>query len=232
MEQVDVVIQDANVLLAVAKKHAAGDSADGIDADAIQGLSDAHDNLLDKNTAQQKAVKAVNTLTEAQDTTLAAGLTLIRKVQNAGKSVYGESNKPMMKVLDVGGDAPTSVKKMTTKLAYMKDVATNKLAELKKGGVKEGDITQFDTVAASLAENDTAQEKAKKVQKAATLARDEALDVLKKAVRKVRNNAKSVFANNPSVLIEFEPVATGRGSAKAKPEPAPAAATATDTQKK
>ncbi len=230
MEEVDVVIQDANVLLATAKKYAAGASTDGIDADAIQGLSDAHDDLLDKNTKQQKAVKDVNTLTEAQNDSLDSGLTLIRKVQNAGKSVYGESNKPMMKLLDVGGDAPTSVKKMTTKLVYMKDVATDKLADLKKGGVKDSDLPQFDTIAAALAENDATQEKAKKAQKAATLVRDEALDALKKAVRKVRNNAKSVFADNQSVLIEFEPVAAGRGSAKAKPEPAPA--TTTDTQKK
>ncbi|HVN47675.1 MAG TPA: hypothetical protein VMU30_02520 [Bacteroidota bacterium] len=233
MEEVDVVIQDANVLIDTAKKHPAGEGTDGINADATQGLIDAHDDMIVKNTAQVKAVKALNTLTEAQETTLASGLALIRKVQNAGKSVYGEKNKPMMKLLDVGGDAPTSVKKMTTKLSYMKAVTADKLADLKKGGVKDSDLAQFDTIAAELTDNDVNQEEAKKAKKAATLVRDEALDTLKKAVRKVRNNAKSVFADNASVLIEFEPVTIGRGSAKAvNDKKAKGAASPAETAKK
>jgi hypothetical protein len=47
--------------------------------------------------------------------------------------------------------------------------------------------------------------------------------VLKKAIKKVQNNARVVFADQPNVLIEFEPVAPEHGGTKAKPAAAKAA---------
>jgi hypothetical protein len=222
MEQIDATIQKGNVLLAVANKHAAGTSSEGISADAIQGLSGAIDDALAKDTAQKSAVQNVTTLTALQNETLDNGMALIRKEQNAGKTVYGEDNKPVMKELHVGWPAITTVKALTTELAYCKSIAQKRATDLAKAGFKDSDIAAFDTITDALGKNDTEQENAKKLQKKATKVRDDAMIVLKKAIKKVQNNARVVFAGQPNVLIEFEPVAPGHGGTKAKPAAAKA----------
>jgi len=70
-----------------------------------------------------------------------------------------------------------------------------------------------------LKEADGEQEQAKKLQVNATADRDQALQVLKDLMMKVRNNAKIVFEKNKNALNEFSSIFSARGGKKAAPPP-------------
>lgn len=226
MERLDFTVQSAKALLGVCKKYLKTDANEGISQDDIDLLQTRVDDASMKDTAQKKAVETLGNLTNLQNGIMEKGFGLIRKTQSAAKAAYGEDNKPKMKEFHVGGDSLRTVKAMMSELKYMKSVATDHKDDLAKSGLKDSDIANFDVISAELSDSDTQQENAKKIQKRSTKERDDSLDVLQKAMRRIRNVAKSVFADQAAVLIEFEPVAEGRSAAKKNPPPAPEPASA------
>jgi hypothetical protein len=155
------------------------------------------------------------------------GVALIRKTQAAAASVYGEGDKQRMKEFHVGVVSVTTVKVMTTELAYMKGVAEKRKIDLAKRGLKDADIAAFDTINAELTDNDASQEAAKKMQKEATAARNDSVGTLNNIMRSMRKAARVAFADKPEMLVEFETITAARSGKKQEPVPAVnAAATA------
>jgi len=221
MEELDFTLQGGEGLMLACTKYAEGASARGITAANIQLLRTSLDYASACNTAQKKAVEKVTNLTDSQNQLMAEGLGLIRKIQNAARSKYGEDNKTTMKEFHVGGPSLTTVKAMIAELKYMKSEATDRKEDLAEGGLEESDIAKSDTIGAKLTSTDALQENAKRVQKAATKTRNQSMKALAKAMRKIRNEAKVVFENQPEVLVEFEPMAEGRGRGGKENPPTP-----------
>jgi hypothetical protein len=222
MEALNEVVQDAKTLEATAKSHAASETEEGISQEDIQGLTAAIADTQAKNKNQQDAMQTVGDLTDAQNKTMSRGQALIRKVQSAAKGVYDEDNKPVMKEFHIGNQAVASVKDMISELKYTKGVAEKHFADLKKAGLKQSDIDNFDSIMAELDDTDSRQENAKKKQKSATQVRDESLNALRKTMKKIRNKAKVIFAEEPETLLEFEPIVIRKSGKKQEPTPAPA----------
>jgi hypothetical protein len=220
MEALNEIVQDAKSLEATAKSHAASETEEGINLEDTQGLTAAIADTQAKNKAQQDAMQTVSDLTDAQNKTMTRGMALIRKVQSAAKGEYGEENKQVMKEFHIGNQSIMTVKGMMSELKYMKGVAEKRFADLKKAGLKQSDIDNFDTIIAELDDRDSRQENAKKKQKSATQVRDESMDALRKTMKKIRNMAKVIFAEKPETLLEFEPIAIKRSGKKQEPIPA------------
>jgi hypothetical protein len=227
IEGLDVAVQEGNVLLGIIKKHAGELAGNGIEAEDIQVLQAAIADVFAKNKLQTDAVQAVSDLTVLQNKSMEKGLALIRKTQAAAASVYGEGDKQRMKEFHVGVVSVTTVKVMTTELAYMKGVAEKRKIDLAKRGLKDADIAAFDTINAELTDNDASQEAAKKMQKEATAARNDSVGTLNNIMRSMRKAARVAFADKPEMLVEFETITAARSGKKQEPVPAVnAAATA------
>jgi hypothetical protein len=162
----------------------------------------------------------VNRYTDAQDRAEARAHTLIAKERDAARGRFGRQDEQMMREFAVGKPRPTSVKELATLLAYMKKAAEKYAGDLAKNGFKGADLSALTAVASELETADVSQELAKKAQKNATQARNDAVCVLRQTMQKVRSTAKSVFAGRRDVLTEFE--STVRAKASRAKEPAAA----------
>lgn len=222
MEKVDFSIEQGNATLTASKKYTANGTSDGISPDDVQKLQTDLDDASAKDTAQKKAVEFVLNQTDLQAKTMAKLVALIRKAQNAAKGVYGEDDKARMSEFHVGGkNQLETVKSVLSEAKYMKSVTMDHKGDLAVHGFKDADIASFDTLASELTTNNANQKDALKVQKGSTADRDASMKTLQKTIRKIRKSAKAIFADKPSILIEFEPVAQGRHGTKATPAPAP-----------
>ncbi len=99
-------------------------------------------------------------------------------------------------------------------LAYLRDTAGKRIGDLAATGFRAADLAAVDSALRTLEATDVSQELAKKTQKQATAARDEAYKALLQAAGNVRNAAKSVFIGQRAVLVEFE------STVRAKPKKA------------
>jgi hypothetical protein len=220
MEIFDYTVQDAKVLSLTSKSHTAGEPGSGIDPDYIIALDACIADAVFKGKAQEEAIKSVGALTEKQNLVIADALKLRTKLQNAGRTSYGDDNKQKMKELHVGYDVGSAVKTVSTELTYLAGVALRLQADLLKPGFKPADTAMFATLSTQLDANDGEQETAKKAQVNATAARNTSLKALQKTMKVIRGNAKVVFQNNEDILLQFEPISEGRAAAK-KEEPTP-----------
>lgn len=221
MEKMDEALQQGKVMQGTCEKHAATDSKPGIHPDQIQLLNTNLEDASAKNTEQKKAVEIVVDLTTRQNSKMAEGGALVQKIREAAKGEYGEDDKARMKEFHVGSDVPKTVKGLVSELEYTEEASSAHKADLAKHGVKDADIQSLGTTADELSRIDTEQENAKKVQKAATKARDNSMKTLRKTIRKIQHSAKSIFADQPLVLIEFESISGGRGPGGKQTPPPP-----------
>jgi hypothetical protein len=220
MEALNEVVQDAKSLEATAKSHAASQTEDGISQGDIQNLTAGIADTQTKNETQQGAMQNVINLTDAQNKTMERSQALIRKLLSAAKGAYGEDSKVAMKEFHVGSQPNSTVKGMMSELKYLNGVAAKRAADLAKSGFKQSDIDKLEEMGTELDDNDTRQENAKKKQKSATQVRDESMDALRKTMRKIRNKAKVIFADKPSILLEFESITIKKSGKKQEPAPA------------
>jgi hypothetical protein len=168
------------------------------------------------DTTQQNSLRTVGHWTEAQDKAMAKAKLLIVKQRNAAKGRYGSRDKRMMQEFHVGASPALTVKAMAVELAYMKSVAEKRIGDLTRHGFKASDMAALDTAAEELKHADSSQELSKKAQKAATEARNDAVKELQQAMQKTRSTAKSVFAGQKNILVEFESIKRAKPVKKAK----------------
>jgi len=232
MEKLYFTVQDAKALVGTCTKYLKTDSTEGISQNDIQALQVALDGVVEKDTRQKKAMEMVTNFTEFQKKSMDVGLALIRKTQNAVKAAYGEDNKSKMREFHIGGNGIRTVKAMMSELKYMKGVATDHKGDLTKSGLKDNDIANFGAISTALSDSDTQQENAKKIEKRSTKERDNSMKTLQKAMRRIRRIANSVFADQPSVLIEFEPMIDKHYKAKKQSQTPPTQSGRTNKQGK
>ncbi len=226
MEKLDFTLQNSNMLLPTCRKHAANGDTEGISGEQIEVLSGQIEDASSKDTAQKQSLEVVATLTVKQNEIAKRGEKSIQRIKEAAKGEYGEDDKARMKEFHVGTEIPSSVKRLVLELKYISLVAVANKADLAKRGIKDEQIAQLASTADELTAADAEQEAAKKRQKAATKERDAAMKSLQKTIRKIQHTAKSVFADQPSVLIEFESISKRRGTGgqiNASPPAGPAA---------
>jgi hypothetical protein len=216
MEKLNSMVQDARALLKSAQKYAPTDDRDGIDPDLTAALATAIEKAVAADTTQQNSIRDVSRFTAAQNEALDEAHGIIAKQRNAAKGRYTTKDEQMMKEFHVGAPKAQSVKALLTELAYMKGVAEKRVGDLTKHGFKAAHLAALDAAAEKLKQTDASQELAKKAQKAATMARDAAVGELQRMIQKVRSTAKSVFAGQKPILLEFETITRAKPTKKAK----------------
>ncbi len=219
MEIMDETLQEATALQGPATKYQSADGKDGIPAEQVESLAAGMADASQKHTDQQKAVEAVGKLTAQQNDKMAEGTGLIQKTRQAVKGKYGERNEVINKAFHIGSEMPKTVKKMRSELKYQQTVVMEHKTDLAPHGIKDAEIASFATIEADLANIDQSQENAKKLQKAATQARNDSMKSLQKTMRKIQHTAHSIFAGQPLVLIEFETIANAGGKKNPPPPP-------------
>lgn len=217
MEIMDETVQEATALQGPATKYQAVDGQDGIPPEQVESLAAELADASQKDTDQQKAVELVGELTAQQNEKMAEGTALIKKTREAVKGKYGEHDEVINKAFHIGIEMPKTVKKMRSELKYQQTVVVEHKADLEPHGIKDAEIALFASIEADLASIDQNQENAKKLQKAATRARNDSMKSLQKTMRRIQHTAQSIFAGQPLVLIEFESIANAGGKKSAPP---------------
>ncbi len=221
MEQMDEILQQGIITLTAARKHAASDGTDGIADGQIKTLEGQLGEAGLKNNEQQAAVQKAAGLTQQQNEKMADSTAAIKRIREAAKGEYGEENKALMKEFHVGDAVTHSVKKLTTELTYLQGVAQTHNVDLAKHGIRDVEIQGLGALASSLSGIDAEEEIAKKQQKAKTSERDAAMKALRRTIARVRHSAKSIFADDPTVLAEFELIGRAKGAKQPPPTPPP-----------
>ena len=212
-EIIDYTLQDSNVLLKTIYNRVEEMKARGFDETKSKALTAAHDELIVKDTAQKKAITYAEDKTAELKSIENLATSLIKKLKNAVKSAYEEEPRKL-KLFLIGEAIPLSVKALSTKLRYYIDILPEHNEVLLKNGMIQSDLDSFNTLYNSLLLADSEQDKANKAQVAATKARNDAMKNLQKKMKTTRSFAKACFAENPDILVEFEPVSKGRNIAK------------------
>jgi len=86
-------------------------------------------------------------------------------------------------------------------------------------GLVQADIDALNSSYGLLVSTDASQENAKKLQATATVVRNDAATKLKDLMLRTRSFAKTCFAKNPEILLQFKSIPKGKGTAKAVETP-------------
>ncbi len=202
---VDYLIQDSDALLKAVDSNRTAMSAKGFTDAKYAALTGAKTDLISKEAAQQKAVKLVDDKTAEQNAAIKHVAGIIQQVKNAAKSAYGKDER-MLKIFKVGETISSSVKALRSLCEYMTGLALEHHDVLLENGLTQEDIDALNSSYGMLVAVDASQENAKKLQVSATMLRDEAAAKLKNQAFKVRNFAKTCFAKNPEILVQFKPL--------------------------
>ncbi len=212
-KKTDEILQNANQVDKAVTTNKAKMVENGFDEQMQQQLKDARQDLVNKASGQDKAVARVSELTTLQDTTVESKRLLCKQVKTAAKSAYGKDPE-QLKLFRVGEDVPKSSKRVCSLCDVQYKLVDERKAVFLKNGFTQVMIDGLGSGRADIEAVDTEQENAKKAQKAATILRNQAYKVLDNIIFKIRNFAKTCFAGKPEILVEFEPIAGGRGGSE------------------
>jgi hypothetical protein len=211
--KIDSLLQDGKLLVEAVDGKREQMAAKGFTDEKYDKLTGAFDDLRVKELEQQKAVKALENMTAGQNREVAHVGELIQKVRNAVRSAYGK-DKQNLKLFKVDVKIPTSVKSLCTLTEYMISITADEEELLLKNGLTRADIDDLNASYGRLVAADARQEKAKKLQMAATVARDKAAKTFNEKIYKTRSFAKACFAGDKESLLLFKPLPKGRGGTK------------------
>ncbi len=217
-KSVDYDLQDASTLINRVEENREALTQKGYSSAKEDALKAAFNEAKQKNGTQLKAVKLVNEKTGEQNNAFDIFLKLIVKIQSAAKSALGNNSGALNKYR-VGEKQPTTVKKLLSWGEYFTSVLLEDDEILLANGLTQTDLTDFSAAYSNVASADTTQESAKKLQAAATIARDAAVKKLKDQVFKTRSFVKAAFGGNDEMLIQFKPIPKGRGGSSGDQPP-------------
>ena len=166
--------------------------------------------MVEKTAAQNDSIKSV------------AGI--VQQIKEAAKSAFGK-DPAKLKLFKVGDKIPSSVKSLRSLTEYIMQLALEYHDVLLANGLTQEDIDALNSSYGLLVSTDASQENAKKLQATSTAVRNSSADKLKDLMQRTRSFAKSCFAKNPEILLQFKAIPKGRVSAPAEPptEATPAA---------
>lgn len=208
--QIEDILQDSNSLDTTVTKHLTKMIEKGFEVTIQQELKDARQDLVTKSAAQAKVVEKISEATTAQNQIIESKRKLISQAKASAKSAYGNDGATL-KLFRVGDDIPKSVKRLSTQCDYFSGLITERKNDFLKNSFTQVMLDSLTAGRTDIEAADTLQENLKKEQKSATMVRDAANKVLKDKIFRIRNFAKSCFADNPEILVEFEPIPKGRG---------------------
>ncbi len=170
----------------------------------------AQTNLNTKDSAQVKSVEAAEAKTNEKNQTRAEAERLIDKTNLTVKSTYGE-NKAKLKLFKVDETITGGYNGIIDRCEYLGGTCEANQTDLTDNGMTAEEIASLKSMPDRLREASSDQKQAKKEQKAATELRDNAAKVFKSEIKKITNFVKANFADDPEMLIAFEPIPKGGG---------------------
>ncbi len=209
-DKVDYAVQDCEQLEITVTNNLAAMKKKGFTDERKAELTGAKESVSLKNSAQQNAMKLVETKTAEQNTAMEAVSKIIQKIRDGAKAAF-DVNDPKLKLFKIGEQMPTSVKKMRSLCDYMAPVVLEYTDTLLQNGLEQADMDLFHSASSNLIAADSSQENAKKLQKSATISRNQEYTKLTKVMAKVRAFAKTCFAESPEILVQFKPIPKGKG---------------------
>ncbi len=177
----------------------------------------ACNDLIQKEAAQQRAVKLVSEKTTEQDDAIKAVALVVQQVKNAAKSAFGK-DPAKSKLFKVGVTIPNSVKSLRSLTEYIIQLANEYHDTLLENGLTQEDIDGLNSSYGLLVAADASQENAKKLQATATVVRDDSSAKTKDLAFKARSFAKTCFAKSPEILLQFKSIPKGRTSGNGEVE--------------
>ena len=184
--------------------------ADGFPQEKYEALTTAQTDLEAKDKAQVKAVEIGDSKTVEEKEIIENTKTLIGRIGNAVKSGF-TNDKKVQKLFKIDEKVPKALEAFRSHCDYLAGMCTEYKTTLLKNGLTEADIDSLSTASQRMYDANTAQQTAKKNQKAATAVRDEAAKVSKSVIEGIRNYIKAKYANDQEMLIAFEPVSKSNG---------------------
>jgi hypothetical protein len=214
-EKIDYLIQDCDALLKAIDENREAMDAKGFSEARYTALTSANGDLIQKEAAQQRAVKLVNEKTVEQNDAMESVSEIIQQIRNAVKSAYGKDDAKL-NLFKVGDRVPATVKALRSLTEYMMQLTLEYHDVLLENGLLQEDIDGLNSSYGLLVSTDAVQENAKKLQKTATVVRNDAAKKLKDLMFKTRNFAKTCFAKSPEILLQFKPLPKGRAGGNGK----------------
>ena len=219
-DNIDYLLQDSAALILTVDNNREAMNAKGFKESSYTALTNARQNLSTKETAQQKAIELAEKKTAEQNQLLNSTRQLIQNVKNAAKSAYGK-DEAILRSFKVGEEVPKTVAKLSTTCKFISAVTLEHHDALIENGLTEEDIDKVHSASGNLTATDSVQENSKKIKSSATVARDNAAADLKDKMFRVRNFAKTCFAGNKEILLQFKPIPKGKGGSSGGEETPP-----------
>ncbi len=205
-------IEDGNTLDETVTRNITALQEKGFDPENQTTLQSCIADTTAKEKAQIKAEKDREDKTAEQNTTVSETVDLIRKVRGAALTAY-DTDKRTQALFNAGINkkVPTRTNGVRSECEYLSTVIPGREQVLLKNGLVREDINNIISASARIVAVDKVQEDAKKLLKSATEDRDLSVKALKAIKKKIRNFVKTAYANNSVMLVQFEPMARGRG---------------------
>ena len=207
---IDYQLRDAEALIATVNANLSDMKLKGFTDYSLQQLTELTQNLRLKEGAQQKAVELVSTKTLEQEEVVQRITELIKKIRNAEKSAYGKDEK-MQKLFKGDQKIPASIGKLSSFLEYLTGLMLEEHDTMLANGLTNRDIEALNGSYGTLIAANASKENALKLQKSATIARDEFSEKLKDRAFRIRNFAKVCFAEKKEILLQFKAISKGGG---------------------
>jgi len=216
-QKIEYQMQDNDALLKAIDGNRDAMNAKGFTDARYTAFADACNDLVQKEAAQQRAVKLVTEKTAEQNDAIKTVTLVVQQVKNAAKSAFGK-DPAKSKLFKIGDTIPNSVKSLRSLTEYIIQLANEYHDTLLENGLTQEDIDGLNSSYGLLVSSDASQENAKKLQATATAVRNDASAKAKDLAFKTRSFAKTCFAKSPEILLQFKSIPKGRTSGNGEME--------------
>lgn len=196
-------------------------TAEGFDEESIVKLKAALAELNSKEVAQGTATNNRDKKVAAKQKVVTKAMNLVKRLRDAVRGAYQEDKKKL-KQFKTDEPVTNGVNTLSAMCEYLVPVASAEIAVLSKNGFNQQDLDNLTSMAELIRNAGSDSKRALKLQKSATIIRNEAADEVIKLTKKIRRFVKARFADKPEVMVLFEPLPKGRGNAAVEETPAPA----------
>jgi hypothetical protein len=186
--------------------------AEGFDEENNVKLKTGITALTAAEKTQSGAVNATDNKIAAKETIVAKAIALIKRLRDAARASY-QDNSPKLKQYKIDDPISMGVNSLCSFCEYLGQIAEAEISVLSRNGFNQSDLTELLAIAEQIRNAASDRRSAIKEQKAATIIRNDAAEVVEKLCKKIRRFVKARFSDKPEILVLFEPITKGRGSA-------------------
>jgi hypothetical protein len=220
---INYIVEDGENLSETIDEKAELLKAEGFDEENNVQLKAALAELKLKAQAQNKSVNDTEKKSAAQIKVVSKTKSLLQRLRDAARGAFQDDPKKL-KQFKVDEAIPRGPGKLTALIEYLIPLVDEEKVILGKNGFLQADIDNLKAAPANVEAAGNARKKNVKAQKSATMVRNDAAEVVKNLVRKIRRFTKARFAERPEILVLFEPLPKGKsGSSVSGEEETPVA---------